>query len=369
MLKYLPLLCLLALVSGELVRVKLQKSHGPTSRLLRLSTRINPNRFNRNGEVTLENYNDASYYGEITIGTPPQKFKVLFDTGSSNLWIPSSRCYIWDAACQNHAQYNHDKSSTYEENGENFSIKYGTGSLTGFLSEDNVNVAGMEVTQQTFAEAKSQPGTIFVAAKFDGILGLGFPQISMDNVVPVFYNMISQGLVDEPVFSFYLNRNVNGEIGGELIFGGSDPSLYKSDFTYLPVTREGYWQFRMESASINGITLCDSCQAIADSGTSLIAGPADAVNEIYNAVGANEYGDVDCSTISELPAIDFVLGDTTFTLQPEDYILTETQNNQEFCFVGFQAMGDLWILGDVFMGKFYTEFDLGNKRVGFAEAV
>ncbi|KMZ70101.1 putative Aspartic proteinase [Zostera marina] len=249
--------------------------------------------------VSLKNYLNAQYFGEIAIGTPPQKFTVIFDTGSSNLWVPSAKCYF-SVACYLHSKYKSSQSSTYKKDGKSAEIHYGTGAISGYFSEDSVEVGDLVVKKQAFIEATKEPSLTFLLAKFDGILGLGFQEISVGNAVPLWYNMVDQDLVKKPVFSFWFNRNADENDGGEIVFGGVDPDHYKGEHTYVPVTQKGYWQFDMGDVLIGDQTsgFCsEGCSAIADSGTSMIAGPTTTVAEINHAIGASGVISQECKAV------------------------------------------------------------------------
>ncbi|EFJ34433.1 hypothetical protein SELMODRAFT_438819 [Selaginella moellendorffii] len=307
--------CLIAVTAVEVVPLKKRPL---TAERLRLAVKSVPrkahalgfhnvrdaNSLTKNGSVPdiepLRNYLDAQYYGEIGIGSPPQVFTVIFDTGSSNLWVPSSRC-IFSPACWLHRRYKSRKSSTYKPDDASIAIQYGTGQMAGFLSTDYVTIGDVVVKDQTFAESTSEPGLVFLFAKFDGILGLGFKAISMGQVTPVWYNMLAQKLISQPVFSFWLNRDASDEEdGGEIVFGGVNKDRFKGKHVYTPVTREGYWQFNMGDVVVDGQSTgfcAKGCAAIADSGTSLLVGPTGIVAQINQAIGATGLVSEECKMV------------------------------------------------------------------------
>ncbi|KAH8306025.1 hypothetical protein KR018_011199, partial [Drosophila ironensis] len=390
----LPLLCLLPVTcSWQLYRVPLRRFPSARHRFEKLGIRMDRLRLKYSPEelattrsewaarmrsTPLSNYLDAQYFGPISIGTPPQTFQVIFDTGSSNLWVPSSTCSSSMVACRVHNRYFAKKSKTYQANGDSFAIHYGSGSLAGFLSQDTVRVAGLEVEEQTFAEATEMPGPIFMAAKFDGIFGLGYSSISMQRIKPPFYAMVEQGLLPKAVFSVYLSRNGNKE-GGALFLGGSNPEYYRGNFTYAPVSHRAYWQVKMEGASIRDLELCQNgCEVIIDTGTSFLALPYDQAIIINESIGGtpSAYGqyDVPCEKVPNLPRFTFTMGGRSFFLEGHEYVFRDIFQKRPICSSAFVAVdvpsptGPLWILGDVFIGKYYTEFDMERNRIGFADA-
>ncbi|NXI70330.1 PEPC protein, partial [Anseranas semipalmata] len=146
----------------------------------------------------------SSYFGEISIGTPPQNFLVLFDTGSSNLWVPSALCQT--AACGNHAKFNPTASSTFFNNGQTYSLSYGSGSLTVVLGYDTLQIQSISVKNQEFGLSKDEPTQPFYYAKFDGILGMAYPSLAVGRMPTALQGMLQQNQLTQPIFSFYFSR-------------------------------------------------------------------------------------------------------------------------------------------------------------------
>jgi len=314
-------------------------------------------------DVVLENKYNAEYFGEIEVGTPGQALSVIFDTGSANLWVPDN------LNLSGHRAFSSALSSTYRESRTIFKIQYGSGPVSGVYCADDVNIGGLKLTDFTFANVDnvSGLGALYTdVATFDGILGLGFGSIAAGGVPTVMQALWDSKQLAEPVFGFFL-----GDVEqGELVFGGVDPQHYTGNFSWVPVSREGFWEVALDSVSVGAekfMTLTKTKRAIVDSGTSLLVGPAAEVQAIASLMGATvvqKHYVVNCQ--DSWPSISFSLGGKDFELSGGDLILAQSGG---LCVLGIQALdmpNPLWILGDVFMRKYYVQFDWGQKRLGFA---
>jgi len=322
-------------------------------------------------DIPENDYSDLVYISDVKIGTPNQTFQVIADTGSSNLWIPDKTC--GGATCASKHKFDSSKSSTYKTDGRTFAIQYGTGSVSGFLGIDTVNFGGIAATQTTFGQG-SHLAAFFRNEPFDGILGMGWPQIAADGLVPVINQMINKGLLDQPLFGVWMTEGTqDGQVAGELSLGGIDTTKFTGAITYAPITVKGYWQINIGGATVNGQSVAGGGSAISDTGTSLIAGPPNAVSAIARALGGTldpQQGlyTVNCNKVPTLPDVVFKIQNVNMAIRSKSYVL----NLDGVCYLGFQSLSGFsiqWILGDVFIREWYQIYDFGNARLGFAKAV
>lgn len=223
----------------------------------------------------------------------------------------------------------------------------------------------------------NSPGSDFNGTPFDGICGLGYPALASSNESPPFFNMIKQGLVREPVFAFYLRKDKQtGKAGGYMTIGGVDANDYVGGMVWLPVIDKAYWLVSLNSVRLGSRQVAGESEVILDTGTSLIAGPKDAVNRINQLIGGVSVGEgmvaVSCSSLPNLPIMKIKLGGfATFSLRPIDYIIRVGDT----CISGFVGVDFKtsqgkpgWILGDVFLRPYFSVYDAGKDRVGLAIA-
>lgn len=212
-----------------------------------------------------------------------------------------------------------------------------------------------------FGQVTHLSGLSFIAAKFDGILGMAWPRISVDNLPLVFDLLYKQGKVQGNSFSFYLTKDA-GTPGSAMVLGGVNTAYAASEFKYYPLVSETYWLVNMSDVVFNGTSFKtnSTLMAIIDTGTSVIAGPTKVVEDMLKSFGPGKEKKVDCNTIDQQPDLVFKFGGDEYVLKGRDYILKVTSGAQSECIVGVigldlpPQLGESFILGDSFIKTFYT---------------
>ncbi|KAN0137690.1 eukaryotic aspartyl protease [Lactarius tabidus] len=309
------------------------------------------------------------WYGSITVGTPAATFTVDFDTGSSDFFLPSSRCSL---NCEGHTLYNPSSSSTSNDKDQTFNLRYEDNStVSGEWYTDTVALAGYQATDQSLGAAITySSGLEYNTFPADGLLGMGHASLLSFGDSTVFQTLVSQGQVSDPVFSFYL-----AESGSELYIGGTNQNHYRGSFTYVPVSVLGFWQVFFDGISVNGKAVIGIKEAIIDTGSSHIIGDPQSVQDIYAqipgskeseiVVGSNRLWTFPCNSNA---TVSISFSETDIQIRASTFNLGLESPGSSDCVGGIvpQDKLDLWVIGDVFLQNVYTSFDIVENLVGFA---
>jgi hypothetical protein len=372
-------------------------------------------------------YADVEYNAIMSMGTPPQECEVVLDTGSSNLWITDKnceevKCSIWcqwqticsyvcnskccdddknsmsvktrslqnvhgddESPCDNKKLFDSSKSTTYKEDGRKFKIMYGSGNVKGYLGQDTVRFGDPK-----FEDELVIPNTVFGLANvlspefknfpIDGICGLAFQTIAVDDVVPPINNAIALGLLEQPLFTVWLETEgvtAQHKAGGQFTWGGLDTEHCGAVIDYVKLSAETYWQFTIEGVSVGKrYKSSKKAEVISDTGTSLIGGPKAIVEKIAKSVGAtwsksDGIYEIDCN--AKYDPVSFKINGKEYPLKQDvlSIRIEEGSNTCMFALFPFNNMfiGPEWILGDPFIRSYCNIHDIAGGRIGFAPSI
>mmetsp|Transcript_11699 Transcript_11699/g.22525 ORF Transcript_11699/g.22525 Transcript_11699/m.22525 type:complete len:437 (-) Transcript_11699:257-1567(-) len=313
----------------------------------------------QNYKLALKSIAGSQYVGDIWIGTPPQKSSVVFDTGSSNLWVTSDECQTY--SCGMHNRFAHHQSATFTELGEQMDVQFGTGAISGSLGTDVFHLGPVHIPGQVFGRITAETGQVFLN-DFDGIAGLSFSELSATKEKTLFDNLMESGQLEKNWLTFFYD--VEGKSG--LVFGDVHHELYKGPIHWINVNRKLYWQVELFDITIGQTSLrkegnlCPevhgSCTLVFDTGTSIMTAPSSSAGHILNLL--ERRGEPLCYHLKDAHGIQ------SFCLEREEY-----SKHSQVQLMGLDVeapKGPLYIAGDTWIEKFMTIFDHDNNRIGLA---
>uniref|UniRef100_K3WF49 Peptidase A1 domain-containing protein n=1 Tax=Globisporangium ultimum (strain ATCC 200006 / CBS 805.95 / DAOM BR144) TaxID=431595 RepID=K3WF49_GLOUD len=364
--------------------------------------------------IPLENFDQMQFYGKISVGTPPQEFNVIFDTGSR-----------------------------HEAINESFQLEYGSGNASGAIMRETLALGGGRLQLRNVRMGRvNTTSKKLQRFQADGIVGLGLESLSLITTPSLFASssMNTTTDMDERAllsrFSVYINPLPGHLPSSQLILGGVDSSLVgekgRVQWHYVPVIpypdkkAQGFWAIRMPELAIrvdvdymerkpkidkkhdhsdelqnrNGIVVSRDAVAIVDSGTSLLLFPTRVFNHTVQMIQRhlqrnfgfqmhqNEYSisGFACTACRPdmFPPLSFAFSsagtkqEQTFVLQGLDYVrcdgdLCMPQIDQHVLFGGSDSKRknkppaeDVIVLGAIFLRAYYTAFDVETRQLGFA---
>ncbi|KAM5246438.1 beta-secretase 1 isoform 4-T4 [Ctenodactylus gundi] len=308
------------------------------------------------------------YYVGMAVGSPPQTLNILVDTGSSNFAVGAAPHPFL------HRYYQRQLSSTYRDLRKGVYVPYTQGKWEGELGTDLVSIPhGPNVTVRANIAAITESDKFFInGSNWEGILGLAYAEIARpdDSLEPFFDSLVKQTHVPN-LFSlqlcgagFPLNQSeALASVGGSMIIGGIDHSLYTGSIWYTPIRREWYYEVIIVRVEINGQDLkmdCKETEKFPDGfwlGEQLVCWQAGTTPwNIFPVISLYLMGEVTNQSFR-------------ITILPQQYLrpVEDVATSQDDCYkfaISQSSTGT--VMGAVIMEGFYVVFDRARKRIGFA---
>ncbi|KAG5441197.1 Pepsin A-2/A-3 [Clonorchis sinensis] len=264
---------------------------------LTCASRLPLSRFGQPGSI-------PNFYVVVGFGTPRQNFRLLIDTGSSTLWVPSDKCEPGLFAHNNKFK---DISETFQEKAGALCETYGDGSsIEGTLGTDILNVSGTMVVGVTFGQVHYANGLFSLSAS-DGQLGLAFGETAESFDQTLLEYLFAQELISQLVFTIvYPSPTLSP---GKITFGGINPEDYRGEISYTAVFPGEFWRVQFHRMEVNGNTVAHDFIGIADTGTYLVTCPYVSLLNLVSQLGVylEPEQQVDCKEADEFPEIIFTL--------------------------------------------------------------
>lgn len=322
---------------------------------------------------------------------------VVFDTGSTNLWVASDLCTTGACAKPGRRRYNHTVSESYQRPSvlNQLHIQFGTGSISGPQGVEDFHVGPFTVYNQTFGLIQRQEGKVFDEVPFEGILGLAYPSMSAGGVTPFFDNIINQKALGRSEFSFYFS--LDNPSSNAVFWGGIDPAFHRGNVEYFHVVDPYYWSLKLHSFKIGNETLAgkgsaasggliegarssdgESLRAIVDTGTTFFTAENGVYENVMQRIPATE-----CNAITDESHPPMTYRLEASSGEARDFVLTNKQYMSQAqdgnrCSPTFMRInvpaehGPAMLLGEVFLRHYFSVFDRSegpNGAVGFAPSV
>ncbi|ORY73899.1 aspartic peptidase domain-containing protein, partial [Protomyces lactucae-debilis] len=317
---------------------------------------------------------DVTYFSTIRLGSNLKPFKMVMDTGSSDLWVPAADCK--DKACLNHSTFGPEDSDTYRASKTDWKIAYGSGAAMGNLVQDTMQFAGLALGPVTFGTA-SRLTNSFANFPADGIMGLGGSNSSTQKIPTIMDNLMTAGLLERKLFGVNLNRAADESRDGLISFGSIDVSKFAGPLVSVPnVAKSGLWEAKLDGISVGAmkITIPAVATGIIDTGTTLLIAPSPVATGIHAAIPDAQTDTqgtfaVPCDTALH---ISLVFGGQAFPIGPKDYIghtIEGVNSVRPLCLSKISGQTikgpNTLLVGDVFLKNVYSVYDFDKNEIGF----